>query len=146
MYHIPTVKVQLVRDGSISAEDRPVIRSADDVASIMEPIVSLLAEEHFYVLLLNTKNRVNGIHEVSVGSLNATVVHPREIFKAAILSNSASVILVHNHPSGDPTPSPEDRHLTEQIAKAGKVLDIPVLDHVIMGDHRYTSLKEKGVL
>jgi len=146
MYHIPTVKVQLVRDGSISAEDRPVIRSADDVASIMEPIVSLLAEEHFYVLLLNTKNRVNGIHEVSVGSLNATVVHPREIFKAAILSNSASVILVHNHPSGDPTPSPEDRHLTEQIAKAGKVLDIPVLDHVIMGDRRYTSLKEKGVL
>jgi len=146
MYHIPTVKVQLVRDGSISAEDRPVIRSADDVASIMEPIVSLLAEEHFYVLLLNTKNRVNGVHEVSVGSLNATIVHPREIFKAAILSNSASVILVHNHPSGDPTPSPEDRHLTEQIAKAGKVLDIPVLDHVIMGDRRYTSLKEKGVL
>jgi len=138
MYHIPTVKVQLVRDGSISAEDRPVIRSADDVASIMEPIVSLLAEEHFYVLLLNTKNRVNGVHEVSVGSLNATIVHPREIFKAAILSNSASVILVHNHPSGDPTPSPEDRHLTEQIAKAGKVLDIPVLDHVIMGDRRYT--------
>lgn len=146
MYHIPTVKVQLVRDGSISAEDRPVIRSADDVASVMEPIVSLLAEERFYVLLLNTKNRVNGIHEVSVGSLNATVVHPREIFKAAILSNSAAVILVHNHPSGDPTPSPEDCHLTEQIAKAGKVLDIPVLDHVIMGDHRYTSLKEKGVL
>ena len=146
MYHIPTVKVQLVRDGSISAEDRPVIRSADDVASIMEPIVSLLAEERFYVLLLNTKNRVNGIHEVSVGSLNVTVVHPREIFKAAILSNSAAVILVHNHPSGDPTPSPEDCRLTEQIAKAGKVLDIPVLDHVIMGDHRYTSLKEKGVL
>ena len=146
MYHIPTVKVQLVRDGSISAEDRPVIRSADDVASIMEPIVSLLAEEHFYVLLLNTKNRVNGIHEVSVGSLNATVVHPREIFKAAILSNSAAVILVHNHPSGDPTPSPEDVALTKKLVEAGRVMDITVLDHVICGEGKYASLRERGEL
>ena len=99
-----------------------------------------------YVMLLSTKNRVNAIQEVSVGTLNSSVVHPREIFKAAILSNAASLILVHNHPSGDPTPSPEDVDLTKKLVDAGKLLNIPVLDHVVMGDRRYASLKERGMI
>ena len=146
MYRIPSVKIQLVKDGSINAAERPYINTPDDVAAIMRPVVELLAEERMYVMLLSTKNRVNAIQEVSVGTLNSSVVHPREIFKAAILSNAASLILVHNHPSGDPTPSPEDVDLTKKLVDAGKLLNIPVLDHVVMGDRRYASLKEKGLI
>ena len=145
MYRIPAVKIQLVKDGTINAAERPYISTPEDAAAIMRPVVELLAEERMYVMLLSTKNRVNAIQEVSVGSLNASVVHPREIFKAAFLSNAAALILVHNHPSGDPTPSHEDVALTKAIVEAGKILDIPVLDHVIMGD-RYKSLKEMGVI
>ena len=145
MYRIPSVKIQLVKDGTIAASERPYISTPEDVAAIMRPVIEVLAEERMYVMLLSTKNRVNAIQEVSVGSLNASVVHPREIFKAAILSNAAALILVHNHPSGDPTPSPEDVHLTKKLIEAGLLLDIPVLDHVIMGD-RYKSLKEMGVI
>ena len=145
MYRIPSVKIQLVKDGIIAASERPYISTPEDVAAIMRPVIEVLAEERMYVMLLSTKNRVNAIQEVSVGSLNASVVHPREIFKAAILSNAAALILVHNHPSGDPTPSPEDVHLTKKLIEAGLLLDIPVLDHVIMGD-RYKSLKEMGVI
>lgn len=146
MYNIPSVKVQLVKDGLIKSENRPVIKTPDDVSAIMQTVCECHAEEHFYCLLLNTKNKVNGINEVSVGSLNATIVHPREIFKAAILSNAAAVILCHNHPSGDPTPSPEDISITRKIIEAGKLLDIPVLDHVIIGDGKYVSMKEKGII
>ena len=146
MYNIPSVKVQLVRDCIVKTETRPVITSPEIVSEIMQPFCELHCEEHFYCLLLSTKNRINGIHEVSIGTLNAAVVHPREVFKAAILSNSAAVILVHNHPSGDPTPSPEDVQLTRQLVEAGKLLDMPVLDHVIIGNRRYSSLKEKGIL
>ena len=146
MYNIPSVKVQLVRDCIIKTEIRPVITSPDTVSEIMQPFCELHCEEHFYCLFLSTKNRINGIHEVSIGTLNAAVVHPREVFKAAILSNSAAVILVHNHPSGDPSPSPEDIQLTRQLVEAGKLLDMPVLDHVIIGNRRYSSLKERGIL
>ena len=146
MYRIPSVKIQLVKDGTINAAERPYISTPDDVAAIMRPVVELLAEERMYVMLLSTKNRVNAIQEVSVGSLNASVVHPREIFKAAILSNAAALILVHNHPSGDPAPSPEDVALTRKLVDAGLLLDIPVLDHIVMGDRRYASLKEKGMI
>jgi DNA repair protein RadC len=146
MYNLPKVKVQLVKDGNIKIEQRPVILSPDDVAAIMYPVVELLAEEHSYALLLNIKNRVNAIHEVSIGSLGAAIIHPREVFRAAILSNAASIILVHNHPSGDPTPSPEDVDLTKRLVEAGSLIDIPILDHIIVCPGRYASLKERGVL
>lgn len=146
MYNIPNVKVCLVKDGNYKIDQCPIIRTPDDVASIMYPVVELLAEEHSYALLLNVKNRVNAIHEVSIGSLSAAIIHPREVFKAAILSNAAAVILVHNHPSGDPAPSPEDILLTKKLIDAGKLLDIPVLDHVIVCAGRYCSLKEKGCM
>ena len=96
--------------------------------------------------MLNTKNSIVGIQEITRGSLSASIVHPREVYKAAILHNAASIILAHNHPSGSPSPSREDIAVTERILKAGKILDIPLLDHVIIGDPRFVSLKEKGII
>ena len=98
------------------------------------------------MLALDTKNKVIGIFEISRGSLNASIIHPRDIFQRAILVNAASVILAHNHPSGDPTPSPEDIALTKKLVDAGKVMDITVLDHVIVGECSFVSLKEQGAL
>ena len=98
------------------------------------------------MLALDTKNKVIGVFTVSTGSLNASIIHPRDVFQRAILSNAASVILVHNHPSGDPSPSSEDVELTKKLAAAGKMLDIDVLDHVVIGAGRYVSLKENGVI
>lgn len=99
------------------------------------------------VLLLDTQNQIIGIHTVTIGTLDAALVHPREIFKPAILANAASVILAHNHPSGDPTPSAEDRTVTRQVVAAGTTLGIEVLDHVIVGEpHRYHSFRECGLM
>ena len=98
------------------------------------------------MLLLNTKNHVLAMPVISVGTLSASIVHPREVFQAAISHAAASMILVHNHPSGDPTPSPEDIAVTRRMAEAGKVMDIPVLDHIILGDDKFISLKEKGMI
>lgn len=98
------------------------------------------------MLALDTKNKVIGIFEISTGSLNASIIHPRDVFQRAILCNAASVILVHNHPSGDPTPSPEDVALTKKLVEAGRVMDISVLDHVICGEGGFVSLRERGEL
>src|SRR5690606_16348151 len=103
--------------------------------------------EHVVVLLLDTQNQIIGIHTVTVGTLDASLVHPREIFKPAILANAASVLLAHNHPSGDPTPSAEDRSVTRQMVAAGGVIGIEVLDHVVVGDtSRYVSFRETGLM
>jgi len=102
--------------------------------------------EVFAVLCLTTKHRVIAYHEVSRGTLDATLVHPREVFKAAILANAAALILAHVHPSGDPTPSVDDEDLTRRLAAAGTLLGIEILDHVIVGDQRYVSLREVGCL
>ena len=104
-------------------------------------------EESFYIFTLDTKNRVNGIFEVSRGSLNASIVHPREVFKRALLQNANSVICMHNHPSGDPTPSTEDINITNRLIKAGDLLGIRVLDHIIIGDEsNYISFKQKNFI
>lgn len=137
--------VRLVREATLIA-DRNVIRTPEDVHRVMEPYFAELPCEHFVAILLNTKNHVLAVTTVSVGSLNASIVHPREVFQRAILANSASIILVHNHPSGDPTPSPEDISLTKALVEAGKLLDIGVLDHIIVGDNCFASLKERGCL
>ena len=123
-----------------------IIHGPEDVAHYAMPRYRFEQREHFAVLLLNTKNHVLGMPEVSVGSLSASVVHPREVFRAAIDYAAASMILLHNHPSGDPTPSREDIAVTERMVKAGKIMDIPVLDHVVLGNERFTSLKEKGLI
>jgi DNA repair protein RadC len=102
--------------------------------------------EVFAVLLLSTKHQVIAYHEVSRGTLDTSLVHPREVFKAAILANASTVVLAHNHPSGNPTPSPEDHQITKRLARAGELLGIHVLDHVVVGDSGYVSFRERGLL
>ena len=126
--------------------DKPVIRSPGDAALLFMPKLRYESKEHFMLLLLSTKNHVLAMPVISVGSLNASVVHPREVFRQAINYSAASVILAHNHPSGDPSPSQEDILLTRRLAEAGRLLDIAVLDHVIIGDGKYVSMKEKGII
>lgn len=100
--------------------------------------------EEFLVLLLNAKNTLLGFHVVSVGSLTASIVHPREVFKIAILGNAAALILLHNHPSGDPTPSAEDLSITTRLRQVGEVVGIKVLDHIVIGENRYVSFVDDG--
>lgn len=126
-------------------QDRPQVRSPSDVANLLMVEMGLLEQEHLRTVLLDTKNYVQRVANVYAGSLNAAVVRVGEVFREAIRANSASIIVVHNHPSGDPTPSPEDIRVTEMIVEAGHLLDIEVLDHLIIGRNRYVSLKERGL-
>jgi len=103
-------------------------------------------KEKFITLYLDTKNQILKEETVSIGSLNASIVHPREVFKGALELSSASIIVIHNHPSGDPSPSREDIMVTEKLCEGGKLLGIDVLDHIIIGDGRYTSLKDEGFI
>ena len=123
-----------------------VIHGPEDAANFAMPRFRFEQREHFAVMLLNTKNHILGFSEVSVGSLSASVVHPREVFQAAPRFAAASMILFHNHPSGDPSPSREDIAVTQRLVKAGRIMDIPVLDHIILGENRFLSLKERGML
>ncbi len=116
-----------------------------DVARVCEPMTRY-RQEHFRALLLNTKNGVLRKVTISKGSLNASLVHPRDVFYPAIKANAASIILVHNHPSGDPSPSREDIEFTRRIVQCGELLGIQVLDHVIVGKDGHCSLKERGVI
>lgn len=102
------------------------------------------AQEVFGILILNTKHKIVAVHEISRGSLNSSIVHPREVFKPAVLHNAAAIICFHNHPSGDPKPSEEDIAITKRLVEAGKILGIDVLDHIIVSDEGYTSLNLKG--
>lgn len=126
------------------SQKRVIIHSSDDVAKYMMPRLRYCDREHFYVVLLNTKNHVITAPLISVGTLSESLVHPRELFKEAVNHSASSIILVHNHPSGDPSPSREDILLTKRIAEGGRLLDIRVLDHVIIGDNTYISLREQG--
>jgi len=121
------------------------IRGPEDIAGIFMDEMRHLDREHFKAALLNTKNRILKVVTVSIGSLSASIVHPREILKPAISASAASIVLVHNHPTGDPTPSQEDIQFTQRFAKCGELLGIRLLDHVIIGAGRYRSLKETGV-
>jgi DNA repair protein RadC len=134
------------RVGSLSREERYVIRSPKDAAFYLMEEMRNLKKEHFVCLFLNMKNQVLGKETVFIGSLNASIVHPREIFRSAVKRSAASIICLHNHPSGDPTPSPEDIQVTKRLSEAGELMGIEVLDHVIIGDQVYISLKEKGLL
>lgn len=145
MYRIPNFSLTLIREGSYLV-DCKTIRSPEDAYKIANMELENSPNEKFLVLLLTTKNTVIGISIVSSGTLNASLVCPREIFQRAILSNAASLICVHNHPSGNPTASNEDITLTKKLAEAGNLLNIPVLDHVIIGDGKYISFKERGLL
>jgi len=129
-----------------SREDGAPIRSPRDVVAVFAPRLEDLPVEEFHVAVLDAQHRLERDVTVTRGILNSSLVHPREVFREAIAERAASVILVHNHPSGDPTPSPDDRAVTDQLVAAGRLLDIPVHDHVIIGRARYTSFAEAGLL
>ncbi|HET7560502.1 MAG TPA: DNA repair protein RadC [Limnochordia bacterium] len=126
-------------------ELREGLTTPEAIARLVLPDLADLDREQFMEVLLDTKHQVIAKHLVSVGHLNATLVHPREVFKEAIRRSAAAVVIAHNHPSGDPTPSPEDVALTRRLAAAGELLGIDVLDHVIVARDRYVSLKAMGV-
>ena len=127
-------------------EEKPQINAPADVARIMMAGLRDLKKERLHVLCLDTKNNVIKQRRIFEGRLNASIIHPREVFRFAIEEAAASIILVHNHPTGDPSPSKEDIQATGQLIEAGKHIQIPVLDHVIIGDGCYVSLKEEGLI
>ncbi|MGF7186160.1 DNA repair protein RadC [Desulfitispora alkaliphila] len=127
-------------------EKRPAIKSPADVAMLLMEEMRYLEKEHFKTLLLNTKNEVLVVDTVSIGSLNASIVHPREVFQNPIKRSAKSIILVHNHPSGDPEPSSEDIAVSKRLIEAGRLLGIDVLDHIVIGDNKFISLKERGLI
>jgi len=133
------------RIAALGPEERLVVRSPADVANLLMLEMSLLDQEQIRVVLLNTKNAVVGVRLVYQGSLNTSVVRVGEVFREAIKESCAALVVVHNHPSGDPTPSPEDVAVTRDIVKAGTLLGIDVLDHLVIGEGRYVSLKERGL-
>jgi DNA repair protein RadC len=128
-----------------SPRERPQVKSPSDAANLLMLEMMHLEQEHMRLILLDSKNYVIDTVTMYVGSLNTSVIRVGELFREAIKQNCAAVIVVHNHPSGDPTPSPEDVAVTELISQAGKLLDIDVLDHLIIGCQRYVSLKERGL-
>jgi DNA repair protein RadC len=143
---LPIYRVTLVREGRMPY-DQQRIRSSADAGRMLATYLADVDREHFVVLLLDQKNQVIGIHTVSMGSLTASIVHPREVYKAAILANAAAIICGHNHPSGDPQPSREDRVLTHRLVSAGKLLGINVLDHIVIGGAgTYFSFADAGAL
>ena len=147
--HLPIYGVKLVRTGTIAIgeQQRPRMNGPAEVAALLWRYFRDADREHFAALLLDTKNQLIGVTTISVGDLSSALVHPREVFKAAILANAASILLAHNHPSGDPTPSPEDVAVSRRLHEAGEILGIALLDHVVIGDGaRFVSLKEKGYL
>lgn len=131
---------------SSAHNDKSKITSPTDIVDLLMLDMIHLKKEHFKIVMLDTKNQVIGIEDISVGSLNSSIVHPREVFKEAIVKSSASIILVHNHPSGDPTPSKEDIAITRRLAEGGDILGVKVLDHIIIGNNKYISLKEKEII
>ncbi|MCJ7839899.1 DNA repair protein RadC [Lederbergia sp. NSJ-179] len=134
------------RISNLTYDDRYVIRSPEDGANYVMNDMRFLSQEHFVALYLNTKNQVIHRQTIFIGSLNASIVHPREVFKEAFRRAAASILCFHNHPSGDPAPSREDIEVTRRLAECGKMLGIEVLDHLIIGDKKYVSMKEKGYM
>lgn len=122
-----------------------LVRSPADIANRLVPAMAPLDREELRVLVLNTKNRVTGMHTLYQGNVNSTQVRVGEVFREAVATHATGIILVHNHPSGDPTPSPDDLHLTAEVQAAGKLLDIAVLDHLVIAGDGYASLRDRGI-
>lgn len=141
-------RVVLEKEISVNRPEVSIIRSPQNVAEFATGYLTMhkLPEEYLYMVCLNTKNKIIGVFELSHGSVNSSIIGVREIFQKALLANAVSVILMHNHPSGDCTPSPEDIVVTERVVEAGKIVGIDLLDHIIIGHGCFTSLKEKGYI
>jgi DNA repair protein RadC len=139
------ILTQLIRE--VPREEMPLLGNSRDVYEFSQTrLFSPNDREHFWVLLLDGKHRVIAANHISTGTLSAALVHPREVFKPAIAIGAAAVILIHNHPSGDPTPSPEDIEITTRLSDTGRLIGIHVLDHIIAGDGSFTSCFERGLL
>lgn len=134
------------RAKSLSAQPRPKIRAAADVADLLMSQFRAYETEHFKVVLLNTKNEVLKTVRITIGSIDETMAKPMDVFRQAVREGAPAIVLAHNHPSGDPEPSRQDLQLTERLMRAGEVLGVRVLDHVIFGDGRYVSLQERGLM
>ena len=149
---VPLYTTRLVRERTFTFPTRDQVRSPADAAAVLAEYFSDRDREEFVVAFLDTANTLTGLHVASVGGLAASIVEPRQVFKAAVLANAAAVLLAHNHPSGNPEPSREDVAVTRQLVEAGKVMGIPVHDHLIITDHgrdgspSYTSLAERGLM
>ncbi|MCU0315498.1 MAG: JAB domain-containing protein [Fimbriimonadaceae bacterium] len=140
----PVIRVQLVRE---SSERREAISGPANAAEVAEHFLGLCDREQLIVLMLTAKSDLIGVHVASIGNLTSAIVSPREVFKAAILANACSIIVAHNHPSGDPEPSTEDHEVTKTLKEAGKLLGIPLDDHIIVGSQgRFVSFRRRGVL
>ena len=141
-------RLELVKEESHKYEVETRISCPKDIYEVLTKVcrIQCNAEEVFILITLNTKNIITGYFEVHRGTINTSLVHPREVFKRALLNNASNIMVAHNHPSGDPNPSKEDIQITERLKEAGNLLGINLLDHIIVGDDKYISLKEKGVL
>lgn len=142
---VDIVSIKMVKESSFLYENRRVNSSVDAI-ELFKRFLNESDREQFLVCCMDIKNQPTSINVVSIGTLNSSLVHPREVFKVAILANSASIIVAHNHPSGDPTPSKEDINITIRLKEAGKIIGIDILDHVIIGENKHISFKEKGIL
>ncbi len=142
---VDIVSVRLVKERSLLYKDRS-IRSPEDGYNLFKQFLGELDREYFVVMCLDVKNQPTAINVCHIGSLNSSIVHPREVMKSAILSNACSVLVAHNHPSGNPTPSPEDIDVTKRLKEAGELMGIDLLDHLVVGENRFVSLKDKGYM
>jgi DNA repair protein RadC len=144
---VPLYRIVLDRTGSIAKEGSAIVTQGREAAKLFRQFLGDVPEEHFVLMVLDSRRRVIGLNEVSVGTLSASLVHPREVFRAAILLNGAAIIVAHNHPSGDSSPSAEDRDVTRRLQRAGELLGIPVADHIVLGEgESYFSFRERGLL
>ena len=143
MFKISKYSLQLIKEQSY--DFNITVKNPDDMVQVFNDIVNMdkQAEEIFCIVCFNVKNQITGVFEVSRGGLSSSIVHPREVFKRALLNNAAAILLAHNHPSGNPEPSLDDIKITKRLMKAGKLLNIEVLDHLIIGDEKHCSLKER---
>ena len=146
IYDVPRYTISLIKEAASPFHAKTRCQSSEDVYRYFKDICENQDREHLYALFLDTKHVPIGMNHVAMGTLSTTIVHPREVFKCAILLNAACLLIVHNHPSGDPSPSPEDRALTTRIAEAGQLLGIALLDHVVIGNGRYFSFADHGPL
>ena len=146
-YRVAKYRLALVREATISTTWDKRVREPRDVATFLTPLARGLDREHFWTLLLDGRHTLIGLHLVAIGSLTAAVVHPREVFKAAIAGNAAALVLAHSHPSGDPSPSSEDLALTRRLCEVGDLVGIRVLDHIVLGEApAFRSLADDGLL
>ena len=139
------VSLKVIKESSVLYSNRRISTPIEAV-NLLRNLLEDCDREKMLVCCLNTKNEPTNISVVSIGSLNSSIVHPREVFKTAIISNSASILIAHNHPSGNSTPSKEDINITERIKKSGEIIGIKMIDHIIIGENSYTSLKEDGII